>query len=140
MIYHQRGRPLRGMWYAPMRYLRVCNNIIYLNIMRSAAGLALKVKRTAPPVRWLRRRRRRRRRVKMFLRVCLGRQRLSRQRPCFALRRYRTRAHTRRVVLPNCISLKIAPVAAERCARNIIRKYVLLYVCVVRNQSQLGCY
>jgi len=59
-----------------------------------------------------------RRRVKMFLRVCLGR-RLSRQRPCFALRRNRTRAHTPRVVLPNCISLKIALVAAERCAQNI---------------------
>jgi len=28
------------MWYAPMRYLRVCNIYIYFNNMRSAAGLA----------------------------------------------------------------------------------------------------
>jgi len=45
-----------------------------------------------------------------------------RQRPCFALRRNRTRAHTRRVVRPNGISLKIASAAAANDAHETYNK------------------
>jgi len=102
---------------ALMRYLRVCN--IYFNNMRSAAGLAQgRADRSAYSVVAAASSSSGKNVFARLLRTTAVPAR--RQRPCFALRRNRTRAHSLRVVRPNGISLKFASVVAVNDAHEII--------------------